>query len=189
MPPRSRLTKELIAETAYSILRSKGYERLNARYLASELGVSTMPLFHYYENMDEIKKAAVLKGVETYNRYMQKGMEDPLPFKGAGRAYIRFAKEEPELFKIFFMTADENIVGLPDKDSNTAIVGSVAAEIMNGSQDDGSRILKNMWLIAHGIATLEATGKMSFSEDELSEILSETFLGLKKQIMREDKYE
>ena len=186
MPPKASLTKELIAETAYSILRSKGYEKLNARYLASELGVSTMPLFHYYENMDEIKKAAVQKGVEAYTRYMQKGMEDPLPFKGAGRAYIKFAKEEPELFKIFFMTADENIVGLPDKDPNAATVGYITTEIMNGNKDNGSRILENMWLITHGIATLEATGKMSFSDEELSRILSETFMGLKKQIMEEN---
>ncbi len=186
MPPKSNLTKELIAETAYSILRSKGYEKLNARYLASELGVSTMPLFHYYENMDEIKKAAVRMGVETYDRYMQEGMDDPLPFKGAGRAYIKFAKEEPQLFKIFFMTADENVIGLPDNDPNTAVVGSIAAQIMNGNQDEGSRIFKNMWLITHGIATLEATGKLSFSDDELNEILSETFLGLKKQIKQGD---
>ena len=184
MPPKSNLTKEIIAQKAFSILRSEGYEKLNARYLASQLGVSTMPLFHYYENMDEIKAAAVGIGVDIYNEYMKKGMKAEIPFKGIGRAYIQFAKDEPELFKIFFMTADEKIVGLPKEDKNGVIALGIASGIMDGDKKDGSHMLRNMWVMVHGIATLEATGKLSFTEREISQMLSQTFMGLKNQIKK-----
>jgi len=186
MPPKANLTREMIAEKAFDILRNEGYEKLNARYLATSLGVSTMPLFHYYENMDEIKKVAVDLGVEKYTEYIKKGMEHELPFKGVGRAYIQFAKDEPELFKIFFMTADDKVIGVPRDDPNRGEVLDITTDIMNGNKEDGSRILKSMWLFVHGVATLEATGKMSFSDDELSQILSEAFSGLKSQIKLED---
>ena len=63
MPPKSRYTKEEIANEALEIIRESGYDSLNARSLASRLNISTMPLFHSYENMEEIKKAAVQIGV------------------------------------------------------------------------------------------------------------------------------
>ncbi len=189
MPPKSVLTKEQIAQQAFKILRTEGYDALNARYLAASLGVSTMPLFRQYENMDEIKKAAVELGVERYSSYMKKGMEDSLPFKGVGRAYIRFAKEEPKLFEIFFMRATDSVLGVDITDPNYKDVLDVASGIMSGNSNSGECILRNMWLLVHGIATLEVTGKMSFSEDELSEILSSTFLGLKMQMEGENKNE
>lgn len=186
MPPRSNLTKEKIAETAFEILRKEGYDALNARHLAEHLGTSTMPLFHYFENMDEIKRVAVGLGVQKYDKYMEEGSKAELPFKGMGRSYIKFAKEEPELFKLFFMTATENVIGLPDEDKNTSIASGFASAILNCNADDGSRALRNMWIVVHGIATLEATGKMSFSDDEMSSILTDIFQALKTRIMKED---
>ena len=85
------------------------------------------------------------------------------------------------------MTADGKIKELPCEDPITPEACGIASEIMNGNRDDGSRLLKNMWLVVHGIATLEATGKMSFSDEEMSEILSETFVALKMKIEGENK--
>lgn len=185
MPRKSILSREQIAQTAFDILRSEGYDALNARYLAQTLGVSTMPLFHYFANMDEIKKEAVRLGVEKYQEYMRDGMKEPLPFKGIGRAYIKFAKDEPKLFALFYMTANDKVKELPAEDPVASEAWNVVSDIMSGNRDEGSRLLKNMWLIVHGIATLEATGKMSFNDDELSEILSETFGALKMKMEME----
>ncbi|MBQ8850309.1 MAG: TetR/AcrR family transcriptional regulator [Clostridia bacterium] len=187
MPPKANLTKEKIAEKAFEILRSEGYDALNARYLAASLGVSTMPLFHYYENMDEIKIAAITLGVEKYCRYMEDGMGEEFPFKGIGKAYIKFAKEEPKLFKIFFMTADDKVIGVPKKDPKYGAAFDIASNIMNGNQDEGSRILKSMWIFVHGIASLEATGKTTFDEFEVNDMLSDVFWGLKNQLKSEEK--
>ena len=68
MPPKSKYTKEEIAKEALELIREQGYDSLNARSLASRLGISTMPLFHSYENMDEIKKAATELGLSKYNQ-------------------------------------------------------------------------------------------------------------------------
>ena len=182
MPPKTGLTKDQIAQKAYEILKNEGYDSLNARYLATQLGVSTMPLFKHYKNMDEIKAVAVELGVAEYCRYMEKGSKEPIPFKGIGRAYVSFAKNEPKLFEIFFMRPTDSIVGISSTDPNTKTALNIAADIMSGNSDDGHRLLKDMWLVVHGIATLEATGKASFTEEELSETLSEIFMALKNHM-------
>ena len=187
MPKKTNLSREQIARTAFEILRTEGYDALNARYLAQRLGVSTMPLFHHFDSMEEIKYEAVRLGVERYREYMSKGMKDPLPFKGIGRAYIKFAKEEPKLFSLFYMRADDKVKELPREDPIAADAWDVVTEIMHGDRDEGARLLRSMWLLVHGIATLEATGKMSFSDDEMGEILSYTFAALKDKTEGENK--
>lgn len=181
MPPKAALTREQIAQMAFEIIRREGYDALNARRLAAELGVSTMPLFKYYKNMDEIKRAAVALGVEEYSKYIQSGAKEQIPFKGVGRAYIRFAKNEPKLFEMFFMRPTESVVGVEPVDPNMGAVLNIASDIMRGNKDNGQRLLRDMWIVTHGIATLEATGKLSFSDEEIGNTLSEIFLGLKNQ--------
>ena len=68
MPPRLKYTKEEIAVEALELIRENGYNSLNARSLAARLGISTMPLFHCYDSIEEIKKAAVKIGIDRYNK-------------------------------------------------------------------------------------------------------------------------
>ena len=48
MPPKTRITKELIIEKSFEITKSEGIENLNARYLAKQLNCSTMPIFKVF---------------------------------------------------------------------------------------------------------------------------------------------
>ncbi len=186
MPPITKLTREDIAEKALYIIRTRGYDALNARSLATELGCSTMPLFKHYSNMDEIRKVAKELGEAIYCSYIERGMKEVLPFKGAGREYIRFAQDEPELFRMFFMMPTDKVAYLSDVDPNRKTVLDITTNIMNGNNDKGETILKNMWIFVHGIASLEVTGKMHFSDEEISKMMSETFLGL-RSVVKEEK--
>ena len=56
MPAVVELSKERIVKVAVKIVNDKGWESVNARSLASALGVSTKPLYRIYNNMDEIKE-------------------------------------------------------------------------------------------------------------------------------------
>ena len=179
MPPKSKYTKEEIAKEALAIIRDSGYDALNARSLAKRLGISTMPLFSCYENMDEIREAAVRLGIDRYNEYMRDAMNTAEPFKSVGRSYIRFAQDEPELFRMFFMSPTSNIAGLPEVDSNVAPVTDIASEMLNGDRDAGEKMLFDMWIFVHGIATLSVTGKKKFSDEEIGEVLSSVFKRLK----------
>ena len=59
MPPKVKVTREDIVDAALDIIRESGEDALNARAVASKLGVSTQPIFSNYESMDMLKKDAV----------------------------------------------------------------------------------------------------------------------------------
>ena len=189
MPPKKKLTKEAIIDCAFARLRREGYESLNARALATELGCSTMPLFHHFGSMEEIRSAAVERAIALYSGYIHQGLAEPIPFKGVGKAYIRFAREEPQLFRLLFMMPDGAIPELKTGDPNYSAV-AVSAQISLGSTaEQAERIYREMWIFVHGIATLAVTGTTSFTDEEISTMASDVFAGLKlrEQLTNENK--
>ena len=56
MPPKAKISKEMILNTVLDITRESGFETVNARSIANKLQCSTRPIFTCYENMEELKK-------------------------------------------------------------------------------------------------------------------------------------
>ena len=102
MPPKIRITKEEIVKAAFEIVREKGALAVNARTVASVLNCSTQPVFSNFATMDELRLAVVEKADQLCQEYVRQETErGQYPaYKASGMAYIRFAKEEKELFKL-----------------------------------------------------------------------------------------
>ena len=62
---RSRVldSKNQIIDVAFSIVDKDGADDLSTRRIAKELKVSTMTLYNYVQNVEEIKKEVLIKGV------------------------------------------------------------------------------------------------------------------------------
>lgn len=136
--------------------------------------------------MEDVQTAVVAYAKETYNQYIQKGIlqtDKNVPrCKCIGQQYIKFAIAEPKLFQLLFMKEQEHILNfeniLPNIDMNYKDI-LIAIETDYGL--DGStalRLYQHIWIYAHGIASLCATKTCSFSEEEISEMLSEVFASL-----------
>jgi len=182
MPPKQRFTREEVIATALDIARKDGLSAVTARDLGKRLGCSSSPVFTAFRNMDEVITETVKAARELYNSYVEKGLAEEIAFKGVGMQYIRFAKNEPRLFALLFMTAGENAFSLDDIlpaiDDNS---GKILASLQNAyglSRKLAYRLYQNMWIFTHGIACLYATGVSDMTEADASERLSETFEGL-----------
>ena len=110
MPPKVKFRKEEIVQAALDVARVKGADGVTARDIAAQLGVSTRPIFTYFNTMDEVKTAVRQAAEQVYQDYTAKGLNADIPFLGFGLQYLRFAEEEPELYKLLFLTppCDEN---------------------------------------------------------------------------------
>lgn len=78
---------------------------MTARALAAELGCSVKPIFGLFKNMEEVQQEVGIAAYELYQKYLLEDMTSGKypPYKASGMAYIRFAKDEKELFKLLFM--------------------------------------------------------------------------------------
>ena len=105
MPPKTKITKQDIIEKALDLLREGGEGAINARSIASALGCSTQPIFSNFSSMEELEESVLLAAYECYLGFLRREAESGKypAYKSFGMAYIRFAKEERELFKLLFM--------------------------------------------------------------------------------------
>lgn len=192
MPPIAKYSRADIIAAALNLVRKA--EEITARGLGAELGTSTRPIFTAFRNMEEVQRETVLAARVLYNGYVERGLAEENAFKGVGMQYIAFAREEPGLFRLLFMTAYktpfdlDNVLPAIDENSD-----KILASIQNAyglSWELSYRLYQNLWIFTHGIACLYATGVSRLTEEEVSARLTEVFTGLliiiKKEVKKND---
>lgn len=179
MPPKIKIKEDAILDVALEITKKSGIEGLNAREIARELGCSIQPVFRTFQNMENLK-IALYKKVEAYfNIYMLGGMNHRIPFLGMGLAYIRFAKEEKNLFKLLFMSDSIHVDSPMDMisgEDNLEVIELIAG-MTQLNNENSKKLYVGIWLLTHGIASLVATNQCHFSYEEVENILMDTFKG------------
>lgn len=180
MPPKIQVTKEKIIQASIDIVRKSGINSLNARAIAKELKCSTQPIFSNYSSMEELKKDVINSAKSLYNQYIKEGFNDPNypKYKSSGISYIKFAKEEKELFKLLFMRDRSNEKIEDEKESLEKII-SIISSNLNISYDDAFNFHIKMWLYAHGIATTIATSYLDWDWDTIDKMLTEAYVAMK----------
>ncbi len=180
MPPKSKITKKAIIGAALEIVRREGADALNARSLAAELGCSTQPIFSNYASMAELTSDVLAGANELYEKRISEalGSSDIPPYKAVGLAYIRFAEEERELFRMLFMRDRTGEVIGEDRESIRPIL-ELLEKNLSISEDDAYLFHLELWLSVHGIATMLATSYLKWDESFISRALSDAYEGLK----------
>lgn len=188
MPPKTRITKKDIIDTALEIVRIGGDSALNARNIASRLGCSTQPIFSNFLNMEELRRETINETEKIYLSYLEQDInsaEFPA-YKASGMAYIRFATEEPELFKLLFMR-DRTASEMHDTTAEGESIIALAQRATGLGRDEASLFHLEMWLYVHGIASTIATGYLEFERELISLMLSDMYQGLKGRYEEKEK--
>lgn len=182
MPPKVKITKENIMNAAVEIVRSSGAQAINARTIASALNCSTQPVFSNFATMDELRLAVVEKADLLCQEYMRREVEsgDYPAYKANGMAYIRFAKEEKELFKLLYMR-DRSDEYIPETSEHLDEMESLVYQNTGLSGTDAKLFHLEMWAYVHGIAAMFATGFFNLDWELVSKMITDTYQGLRKQ--------
>ena len=186
MAPRVKVTREEIISTAIELVREGGEDSLNARAVASRLGCSTQPVFSNFLSMTELRQAVADAAYGRYLSFLEReASEGKYPaYKAYGMAYVRFAKEERELFKLLFM-CDRGGKPMDETRDYSESVDMIMKA--NGvSRESASHMHLEIWCAVHGIATMTATSFLSFSEEEISRILTDVYQGVRRAHSKED---
>lgn len=182
MPPSVKFTKEEIVDAALRVTRTKGISSLTARSLAAELGASTRPMFTYFDSMEglrhEVHEAA--KGV--YQSYIEEGLASPIPFLGVGQSYIRFAKEEPQLYKLLFLEKPDGVDGgaMETLKLTQDLVRESIMTIYHMDAFQADCYFRDLWLIAFSFATMIVTDDCPLTDEQMSAVFTEVSLAICK---------
>ena len=175
-----QIPKEKIISAATELVRRSGMSALNARTLANELGCSTRPIYLSFGGMEEVKSAVVEDITRIYQGYLEREVESGKypPYKAYGMGYIRFARDEKELFSYLFMRNRSREVPGVDGGDIEDVLNAVMQS--TGLDREGAKMFHfESWIFVHGIAAMAATSYAEFDEDTVQTLLTDMFMGLR----------
>lgn len=182
MPPKPKFSKEEIVAAALELVSERGMAALTSRDLGARLGSSARPIFTVFDSMEEVQEAVRDAAMKRFESYAEKAMNYTPVFKQVGMQMILFAKEEPMLYQLGFMTNNHNVHSFDDIYER---LGDVAYQCLDVIQRDYSlsekeaRVLfEHVWIHTFGIGALCATKMCSFSEDQIVEMLGQDFIAM-----------
>lgn len=186
MPPKVKITKEDIVETAVQLVRASGEQAINARAIAVALNCSTQPVFSNFATMDELQRSVIISAYDRYLEFIKSEVESGKypKYKSFGMAYIRFAREEKELFKLLFMrdrSTEEGVTSIDFDDSVEMIMNA------NGFTREKATLMHlEMWSCVHGIATMFVTSFLSLDWELISDMLTDVYQGIRIRHLSEE---
>lgn len=179
MAPKNKFTREEMVAAALRVVRRKGEDALTAKALAEELGTSTQPVFTCFGTMDALRAEVFAAAEKRFVEYIQRGLEEEIPFLGFGMYYISFAREEPILYRMLLLAPNAGTMELVDRVG--AIVYPRLMEIYRITEPEARRYFRDMWLVAHSVAALAVTG-VALDEEELRRTLTGFSVGILRSI-------
>ena len=179
MPPKTKITKDMIIDAAVAVVRRDGFESINARTVAGQLGCSTQPVMYHFATIDSLKRAAFAQVDRMHSEYLMDIPPGQIPVLGIGLNYIRFAVKEPQLFRFLFQsgyTQESSLLEMIDSEELIPVLTAM----QEGSGLDLKRtkeVFLTVALFAHGYASIIANNHLEYDEKLIAEHLERTWNG------------
>ena len=178
MPPKAKITKDMIIAAAFEIARKTGAENINARTVSQKLNCSTQPVMYHFATIEELKKAAYAKADDYHTEYLM-NIESPQKgiMLGIGLNYIRFAIEEPYLFRFLFQSNFFNGTTLLEMiDAEEPVLLTMQGAV-GGSIERVKEIFLTIFLFAHGYASIIANNSLEYDEELIKVHMERAYTG------------
>ena len=180
MPGRVKVTREMIVDAAFAVARETGAENINARTVSERLHCSTQPVMYHFATIEELKRTVYARADEFHSAYL---MNLTSPREGAmlgiGFHYIRFAIEEPHLFRFLFQSdffAGNTLLELIDAEELTPVLsamqGALGMDLPRTKQ-----VFLTVFLFAHGYASIIANNSLKYDEETIKRQLEAAYRG------------
>ncbi|MCR5356804.1 MAG: TetR/AcrR family transcriptional regulator [Lachnospiraceae bacterium] len=179
MARKESITKQMIIDGAFDLLKKDGIEAVTARKLAAHIGCSTQPIFRVYENMEELLSELFEKARKYYEDFCISNHNNyDTPFVNMGLNYINFAKKEQNIFKLLFLSGNKNHTLYELINGNEhAFVMKEIKKIPNLNMNNVELIFTKVFIFMHGMAGMTITGEFDLTDKEAEGMLKDAIKG------------
>jgi AcrR family transcriptional regulator len=160
------LLREQILEAAERLLLETGSEDMvSIRAVAQATGVTAPSIYRHFADKTHLLFEVCARHFAALDEVLQAavaGIDDPvLAMRARGKAYVRFGVENPEPYRIMFMSAayeaPEGWTDLLSSDSFANLVGGIQAVVDAGIMRDSDDVVStalHVWANIHGLTSL-----------------------------------
>jgi AcrR family transcriptional regulator len=203
---KGHLREKLLREAARMIAKG-GVQAVSLRKLGGRLGISRTAAYHYFDNKDGLLAAVGKDGFRRLSERLQAASHAEVPalegLRAALLAYVRFAMEETEFFRLMFANLLERPVSIHAPEdlhpftfsSHEAfaafdrLLSAVKRCQSEGAVrgDDPLVVANTLWAFAHGVACLAIDDHLKIAcpvEEFLSQGFDALVAGLSTSVAR-----
>ncbi|MDB5714459.1 MAG: TetR/AcrR family transcriptional regulator [Sphingomonadales bacterium] len=147
-----------------------GMERVSMHSIARALGWSATALYRYFENKDAILAAARTAAFDRLSDSLEAAMDGPGDIwsrsREVGNAYVDFAFQNPEAYRLIFDLSQPVAGQYPEFDAANArgrrnMIRYVETMVAEGKLAADPELLAfTFWAALHGIISLQMAGKL-----------------------------
>lgn len=163
--------RERLIAAAERLFAEHGPDGVTMRQLASALGVSPMTPYRYFKDKDAILAAVRASGFARFATAMEaatKASPEGVAFsESTGRAYVRFALENPDAYRLMFDLSQPNETDYPElvaasRRARAMLIRHAEGLVAAGeAKGDPVMIAHILWASLHGGLVLQMAGKLS----------------------------
>ncbi len=167
--------KHALVEAGLAELEERGLEAVSLRSIAARVGVSHTAPKNHFDGLRGLLTGIATVGFERHAAEMRRGVEDHPPGKvrldAACNGYLRFALENPELFRLMFSStlcnADDPELKRAAWTSYEVLRGVAHGLDWDKAELPGSpwRTEWMLWSLVHGYAMLLIEGQIRRNDD------------------------
>ncbi len=100
-------------------------------------------------------------------------------YKDIGRNYIKFAQNEPEIFRLLFNSDyREGAIDFIKLTGSSKPIFETISKQTGLSKKEAEKFHLKMWLYVNGIANLVLNNTCNFTDDEIDELLREQYISM-----------
>ncbi len=180
MPAKVKVTKEMIINAAFAVARETGAENINARTVSERLNCSTQPVMYHFATIEELKRTVYAKADRYHSEYLMNLKHSPNGVMlGIGLNYIRFAIEEPHLFRFLFQSNffdGSTLLELIDAEELTPVLSAMQGAL-GIHMEQTKKVFLTVFLFAHGYASIIANNSLKYDEELIYSHLKQAYRG------------
>jgi AcrR family transcriptional regulator len=167
--------KGRILDAARELFAAEGYDAVTMRKIAERIEYSPTAIYAHFKDKNalirELCESDFLAFAQAFVGFLT--VEDPIErLRRAGSAYVEFAVENPQHYRLMFMTQrppieDEDTSGANDPSRNAyAFLRATVAEAIDKGRfrpelTDANLIAQTIWAALHGTVALQITAYCS----------------------------
>ena len=159
--PDLKLRREQITALARDVAEAEGWAAVTMRRLSGDLGVTQPVLYSAFAGRQALIDAVALDGFATLTAALEAAPATPL---ARMQAYLDFAAAHPNIYEAMFSMPSElrfaEDAHQPLTRAFTAIRDAFPPHDQDEDSDAGDVRAEVAWATLHGLATLQASGRL-----------------------------
>lgn len=172
MPSSPKVLKETMLEAAYNMLIRDGYEAINIKTVAKELGCSTQPISRQFGSMDGMREELLTYCLARFSTaFSMKGDHAADIVLCVAEGYVNLAYDYPNVYKYLYMSEHDgkkmgDVTRTHRLQNYDKVIGMLMQEY-GITSDAAYTFMQDMEYYVHGIASYIATDYILDSKENL----------------------